>query len=47
MAPHERTVAENKHALQQAVEYKMQQRDGILSHINRIKAVVMKLNYFG
>ncbi len=47
MAPHERTVAENKHALQQAVEYKMQQRDRTLSHVNRIKAVVVKLNYFG
>ncbi len=46
MAPHKHNVAENKHALQQAVEYKMQQRDGILSHINRIKAVVVKLNYF-
>jgi hypothetical protein len=47
VAAHEHTVAQNKHALQQAVEYKMQQRDGILSHINRIKAMVLKLNYFG
>ncbi len=47
MAAHERTVAENEHALQQAVEYKMQQRDGILSPINRVKAVVLKLNYIG